>query len=314
MVAIRSSFGWCRKVLSFLSVLAFALVATRPATAAQLQGITFEDIAYLTDGPYFAFEKKEKNQETPDGFTLLRAFKHKSGIQAALYEQNETGTVIYSIAGTQFSDPRDILADLGMGTVELQALMSKGIGDLVDGAKEIPKPVRKKVKKAFRSIFGIKVNKKVSQVQDALKSGPVISTKLRRQIKNGITFFDEVVGSQKSNGDVIKENEIVIAGHSLGGYIAQVIAVERKPLRVVTFNAPGADTFVKGRPANTQVTNHVRKADIVGNIGKHVGDTYRYRNAKFKWSRVHKTIFIANHSMKIFKRDIRKRGIKAKGT
>lgn len=312
---MRSLIEWRRGLVCFLSVLTFvALTAARPVMAAELQGITFEDFAYLTDGPYFAFEKKEKNQETPDGFTLLRTYKHSSGIQAALYEQDNTGTVIFSIAGTQFSDPRDMLADLGIGTSALQAVLSEGIGDLVNDAKDIPKPVRKEVKKAFRSIFGIKGKKKAAQAQEALANGPVLSNKLRRQIKNGIAFFDEVVGSQKSNGDVIKAREIIIAGHSLGGYIAQIIAVERRPKQVITFNAPGAYTFVKGRKANAQVTNHVRRADIVGNFGKHVGDTYRYRNAKFKWRRVHKAIFVANHSMKIFKRDIRKRGIKAKNT
>ena len=68
---------------------------------------------------------------------------------------------------------------------------------------------------------------------------------------------------------------------------------------------------MKGRAPNTEVTNHIRKSDIVGNCGTHVGDLYRCRNAKFKWSRFHKTLFMAIHSMTIFKRDIRN-GINSK--
>lgn len=66
-----------------------------------------------------------------------------------------------------------------------------------------------------------------------------------------------------------KVDRVVITGHSLGGYVAQVIAAERD-LDALTFNAPGALAYapkLQGR----KTRNIARANDVVGQFGTHIG-------------------------------------------
>ena len=72
---------------------------------------------------------------------------------------------------------------------------------------------------------------------------------------------------------------VMVTGHSLGGFIAQIIAAENG-LRAVTFNALGARNYKKSKE-NKGIRNIVRKNDIVGRFGKHLGREIVYGNVNF---------------------------------
>jgi hypothetical protein len=61
----------------------------------------------------------------------------------------------------------------------------------------------------------------------------------------------------------------IVIGHSLGGYIAQVIAAERGT-KGVTFNAPGAHSY-EPKLKGAGVRNFTRAHDVVGQYGTHIG-------------------------------------------
>jgi Txe/YoeB family toxin of Txe-Axe toxin-antitoxin module len=96
------------------------------------------------------------------------------------------------------------------------------------------------------------------------------------------------------------EKEIVITGHSLGGALAQYVAIH-KGIPAITFNAPGIDTrdygffenpfkllFRDGNMLDIEkylnkygllhnlVENHIMEDDPIGSYQIHVGSTYSY--------------------------------------
>lgn len=77
---------------------------------------------------------------------------------------------------------------------------------------------------------------------------------------------------------------VTLAGHSLGGAIAQVVGM-LTDLRFVTFNAPGMWTncvgicsFPKLMNTTRRGMNFIKWGDPIGNFGKHIGDTTRVRS------------------------------------
>jgi hypothetical protein len=73
--------------------------------------------------------------------------------------------------------------------------------------------------------------------------------------------------------------DAILTGHSLGGFVAQVIAAEQnRP--AITFNAPGAASYLCEHGINPfigpPVTNHIRIHDIVGRLGCHSGEVKVY--------------------------------------
>lgn len=81
-----------------------------------------------------------------------------------------------------------------------------------------------------------------------------------------------------------KENEsrtIIIVGHSLGGFFAQVVGYTSGE-ETHTFNAPGAAKYIEKKKlkqaADINITNHL-SMDVVSNFGKHVGRDTTYNNS-----------------------------------
>lgn len=293
-----------------LAVSAALVMLPAGAKAAE---ISIAKMAKLADAPYFTGKSKKRDKATPDGFTFLHHFEKNNGLEAALFEEDATGKIVFAIAGTQFSDPKDLAADLGLANKEFKHALRHFSDHMVDDAKFIPKTARKGVKEAFHVLFNLSKKKKKSELEKVMGGGPKISAKLKKQVDAALALVDKVATSfKKRDGKTaIKLSDIVVTGHSLGGYITQVVTAKKKVKRGVTFNAPGAAAYLKGAHPTRNLTNHSRKSDLVGNFGKHVGTLYHYKNAKFKWEKLHKAIFIQNHSMTEFRRDIKK-GAKGK--
>ena len=75
--------------------------------------------------------------------------------------------------------------------------------------------------------------------------------------------------------------QVTLVGHSLGGGIAQYVGSETG-LRFVTFNAPGMLANTSGICASPFTMQNIQKGlnyimtgDVVGNFGRHIGDTVR---------------------------------------
>ena len=89
--------------------------------------------------------------------------------------------------------------------------------------------------------------------------------------KNGaISFYNSVKGHEK----VSKTANIVLTGHSLGGALAQLVAVDTNE-SAITFNAPGMAQQTGGTGYNN-VVNYVNFNDFIGCYRNHVGETRYY--------------------------------------
>ncbi|MDR6225626.1 Mbeg1-like protein [Desmospora profundinema] len=90
-------------------------------------------------------------------------------------------------------------------------------------------------------------------------------------------FYQRALASYQ--GD---EYQVVQVGHSLGGYLAQKMALENK-IPTFTYNAPGVQSMTLNQhQANRSgiydniVKSYTMKNDVVGTYGTHVGEAYEF--------------------------------------
>jgi hypothetical protein len=95
--------------------------------------------------------------------------------------------------------------------------------------------------------------------------------KTRSQIRSAEAFYADTLAAVNDG----RPKRIVITGHSLGGFLAQVIA-SRHGHEALTINAPGASGFAGDDVRSLR--NWIRKDDVVGTFGVHVGSVTKYRN------------------------------------
>jgi hypothetical protein len=69
-----------------------------------------------------------------------------------------------------------------------------------------------------------------------------------------------------------------VTGHSLGGFLAQLVCAQNRSLHGITFNAPGAAQFLKEESRNHEIYNYVREHDVVGTLGTHIGETRQLKD------------------------------------
>ena len=300
-----------RRLVLSLTGAVVALVLTFQPTAVRAAELSLTTMARLAEVVYLIKKGKSVNKVTPKGFVLRKTFNSRTGVYANLFEEKKTGRVVLSFAGTEFSDPRDLLADLGIAKKEVKKFLGYLLDEIVEDANNIPKPVRKAAKKTLRAVMGVNKKVKKKKARKAMEKGPKASTKLNRQVGAALDMLDRLAKVKKRNGLAIKIAEVEVTGHSLGGFFVQVIAVKRKIRRAVAFNPPGADNYLKGAKGPRHLTNHARKGDLVGRLGKHTGNLYLYKNAKFKWKRVKRVYLAQNHGMRDFREDLAK-GMKHK--
>ncbi len=295
-------------VFSGLSLVLITLAGSLPA--AKAADLSLTTMARFAESVYLIKKGKDVSKVTPQGFVLREKYDSGTGVYAILFEEPKAGRVVLSFAGTEFSDPSDLLADLGIAGKEIEQLLDYLVEDIIDDAG-IPKKVCDAAKKTMRAVMGIKKNYKKSKGRDVLKKGAKPGKKLDRQVAAALGILDGLTKVKRTNGKLIRIDEVEVVGHSLGGFLAQVLATKRLLRRAVAFNPPGADRYLNGAKAPGYLTNHARKGDLVGRFGKHTGPLYVYKNAKFKWERVKRLYLAQNHGMRDFREDLDK-GMAAK--
>lgn len=100
-----------------------------------------------------------------------------------------------------------------------------------------------------------------------------------KQLKVSRDFMKRVMAMKDKKGRKLSKSRVTLVGHSLGGFIAQVLAAEQA-VPAVTFNAPGGANYNKKLKSNI-IRNISRKSDVVGTIGKHIGKSVWVKDLKF---------------------------------
>lgn len=98
--------------------------------------------------------------------------------------------------------------------------------------------------------------------------------KTQRQIANAESFYQAALASPLLRAQAPKV--VIITGHSLGAFLAQVIGSRHATTVTHTFNGPGAAEF--GSHTANMITNYIRKDDVAGSFGTHLGTLVRFPN------------------------------------
>lgn len=117
---------------------------------------------------------------------------------------------------------------------------------------------------------------------------------LQRVAAETLKIVEQVRRLKKRDGSAIRLREIDVVGHSLGGYLTQLVTALFPVRSGVSFNGPGlyrlvsrpedeletllgsqADRYRRRYPA-ARMQNHVKRLDPVGRFGRHFGVVYIY--------------------------------------
>lgn len=114
----------------------------------------------------------------------------------------------------------------------------------------------------------------LTTVQDVAVDAIMVTSKVNPQIGDADRFTEQVLAKAKLQG--IQPDQVTVAGHSLGGTLAEVEAY-RHHLHGQTFNAYGAAELGLGVPAGgNQIIDNVLADDPVSAAGRHFGMTRTY--------------------------------------
>jgi len=109
--------------------------------------------------------------------------------------------------------------------------------------------------------------------------GEIIAERMPQQVNDAMAIYDKVRQYLKKKRI---HTQISFTGHSLGGALAQYMAIEAQGCPAVTFGAPGildALGMLEGKydPGYSYpVINHVATGDPIGTWGRHLGITEFY--------------------------------------
>ena len=117
------------------------------------------------------------------------------------------------------------------------------------------------------------------QADGLVDLGFKLNATTEKQLAVSRDFMKRVMGMKDSKGRKLSKERVTLVGHSLGGFIAQVLAAEQA-VPAVTFNAPGAANY-NSKLRSTKIRNISRKSDVVGTIGKHIGKSVWVPNLRF---------------------------------
>ena len=117
----------------------------------------------------------------------------------------------------------------------------------------------------------------LTTVQDVAVDAIMVTSKVNPQIHDADRFTEQVMANAKLQG--IASDQVTVAGHSLGGTLAEVEAW-RHHLHGQTFNAYGSAELGQGIPTGgNQIINNVLAGDPVSAAGQHFGVMRTYATA-----------------------------------
>jgi hypothetical protein len=258
------------KRASGLVGLAFSLAFAPAARAVStVQYATLSEMVYHLDG-----DPDMNDLIEPPGFKrVATAADAKSGFKAAAYEETATKALVVSYAGTD--DMHDVLADLGIAEKQIDAYED-----------EAEKAAESKLAK-----WDSKLTKEMAKAE-SMTIKP--TEDLLRQIKLADAFYDDVAAKHPGR-------TITITGHSLGGYLGQLES-SRTGAAAVLFNGPGGADMSRGKAAD--IVNYVRRYDVVGNVGRHIGKMESYIEVKLHMLDVKTRYALRNHSIVNIRKDL----------
>lgn len=257
-------------------VLAMVVALILPFSSVFAKEPSLEDLSDMCDK---AYGPKEDLPIEKDGFEVfMRGADSDSGFQGLAYQRDEDGAVFVVFAGTQLKDPKDVLADFGIvGTV----------------AQQGERAILASLKGTFNKIF--KKEDTTSKEFEAARKKPLKPNKsLQKQLDIAQKFFEAARKEGKADN---KKNLIYVTGHSLGGYLAQVVAADND-VPGYTFNGPGA--FGMSKKIGKTVVNHTRKSDLVGTFGMHLGRVKEHPDTPFTLESLSSAYIGKNHSISQF--------------
>lgn len=117
------------------------------------------------------------------------------------------------------------------------------------------------------------------QADELVNLGFKLNSTTEKQLAVSRKFMSRVMAMKDSKGRTLSKKRVTLVGHSLGGFIAQVLAAEQA-VPAVTFNAPGAANY-NSKLRSNKIRNVSRKSDVVGTIGKHIGKSVWVKDLKF---------------------------------
>lgn len=117
------------------------------------------------------------------------------------------------------------------------------------------------------------------QADELVNLGFKLNSTTEKQLAVSRKFMSRVMEMKDSKGRTLSKTRVTLVGHSLGGFIAQVLAAEQA-VPAVTFNAPGAANY-NSKLRSRNIRNVSRKSDVVGTIGKHIGKSVWVKDLKF---------------------------------
>ena len=212
----------------------------------------------LADDVYASYQATSKNggwviqgkaYEPPTGYTLKLARSGDHGFGAAVYEHTQTGQRIVTFAGT--GDRADLQTD----------------GEIV--ARTLPAGGQSLAERFLDSPLG----------RDRLKDADYWDA----QVTQALAFFAEaqkIPPTYPHQTSASPSQALRVTGHSLGGGLAQIVGAKQQ-VETHTFNAVGVPEETIAKYVGTirtslPITNHLRRHDLVGNFGTHLGATVPY--------------------------------------
>jgi hypothetical protein len=255
-------------MLASAAALLAAAAATQDPGAAFT--MTWGDAPSVPDFAVFscrAYRDCPGELDTPNGWSALigsDGLRNEAAFQGMSWANDQRKQLMVSFAGTKPSDKPDLIADEALGKIAL----------LEGRALEFAKTQREMLHRKW----------KLDPSSDRY-AYQVLALKLKLAQK----FYDDAVGvATRRFGQA--PTAVFVTGHSLGGWLAAVVGVQ-KHSRAHTFNpAPGARIFLgmRARQATPLVMNHRRKRDIVSALDEtHAGKLCTWPSDKINPLGVH---------------------------